>query len=90
MLQVSLAARQLINALLNRDPAYRLGSNTGANEIKQHPFFRGISWPLIRCMVLVFRLIKMEYTQRARDSNMKLHFLNKTNFILIVCRAHHH
>nr|AML77024.1 putative LOV domain-containing protein [Boswellia sacra] len=47
---VSLAARQLINALLNRDPAYRLGSNTGANEIKQHPFFRGISWPLIRCM----------------------------------------
>nr|AML79429.1 putative LOV domain-containing protein [Phyllanthus sp. BC-2016] len=47
---VSLAARQLINALLNRDPAYRLGSNTGANEIKHHPFFRGINWPLIRCM----------------------------------------
>nr|AML78724.1 putative LOV domain-containing protein [Cunonia capensis] len=47
---VSLAARQLINALLNRDPASRLGSNTGANEIKQHHFFRGINWPLIRCM----------------------------------------
>ncbi|GAV84797.1 Pkinase domain-containing protein/PAS_9 domain-containing protein [Cephalotus follicularis] len=47
---VSLAARQLINALLNRDPASRLGSNTGANEIKQHHFFRGIDWPLIRCM----------------------------------------
>ncbi|XP_028758530.1 phototropin-2 isoform X1 [Neltuma alba] len=46
----SLAARQLINALLQRDPANRLGSSTGANEIKQHPFFRGISWPLIRCM----------------------------------------
>ncbi|XWS39647.1 hypothetical protein CRYUN_Cryun18bG0072900 [Craigia yunnanensis] len=46
----SLAARQLINALLNRDPASRLGSGTGANEIKQHPFFRGINWPLIRCM----------------------------------------
>ncbi|XVF67086.1 hypothetical protein PTKIN_Ptkin10aG0092400 [Pterospermum kingtungense] len=45
---VSLAARQLINALLNRDPASRLGSGTGANEIKQHPFFRGINWPLIR------------------------------------------
>lgn len=47
---VSFAARQLINALLNRDPGSRLGSNTGANEIKQHPFFRGINWPLIRCM----------------------------------------
>nr|AML76283.1 putative LOV domain-containing protein [Heliotropium greggii] len=47
---VSLAARQLIHALLNRDPTARLGSNEGANEIKQHPFFRGIKWPLIRCM----------------------------------------
>nr|AML78516.1 putative LOV domain-containing protein [Drypetes deplanchei] len=47
---VSLAARQLINALLNRDPEERLASKTGANEIKQHPFFRGINWPLIRCM----------------------------------------
>lgn len=50
--QVSLAARQLINALLQRDPASRLGSTTGANEIKQHPFFREINWPLIRNMVL--------------------------------------
>ncbi|XAR71133.1 Non-specific serine/threonine protein kinase [Bertholletia excelsa] len=49
-IQVSLAARQLIHALLNRDPASRLGSSSGANEIKEHPFFRGINWPLIRCM----------------------------------------
>ncbi|KAL5713692.1 non-specific serine/threonine protein kinase [Ranunculus cassubicifolius] len=47
---VSLAARQLIHELLQRDPATRLGSNGGANEIKQHSFFRGINWPLIRCM----------------------------------------
>ncbi|PNY05755.1 phototropin 2 [Trifolium pratense] len=46
----SLAARQLINALLQRDPASRLGSTTGTNDIKQHPFFRGINWPLIRNM----------------------------------------
>nr|AML79048.1 putative LOV domain-containing protein [Caiophora chuquitensis] len=48
---VSLGARQLIHALLSRDPANRIGSTTGANEIKQHPFFRGINWPLIRCMI---------------------------------------
>ncbi|CAI0427094.1 unnamed protein product [Linum tenue] len=47
---VSLGARQLVYGLLNRDPASRLGSSTGANEIKQHPFFRGLNWPLIRCM----------------------------------------
>ncbi|XP_010270626.1 PREDICTED: phototropin-2 [Nelumbo nucifera] len=47
---VSLAARQLIHGLLHRDPANRLGSTNGANEIKQHPFFRGVIWPLIRCM----------------------------------------
>ncbi|XP_043709522.1 phototropin-2-like isoform X2 [Telopea speciosissima] len=47
---VSLAARQLIHGLLHRDPAKRLGSTNGANEIKQHPFFHGINWPLIRCM----------------------------------------
>lgn len=58
-LQVSFAARQLINALLNRDPGSRLGSNTGANEIKQHPFFRGINWPLIRCMVIYVTYISV-------------------------------
>ncbi|KAL8143246.1 hypothetical protein V2J09_016278 [Rumex salicifolius] len=47
---VSLAARQLINSLLHRDPESRLGSKTGSSEIKEHPFFRGINWPLIRCM----------------------------------------
>ncbi|XP_013620294.1 PREDICTED: phototropin-2-like isoform X1 [Brassica oleracea var. oleracea] len=45
---VSLVCRQLINMLLNRDPSSRLGSKGGANEIKQHAFFRGINWPLIR------------------------------------------
>jgi hypothetical protein len=35
-MQVSLAGRQLIYRLLHRDPANRLGSYVGANEIKQH------------------------------------------------------
>nr|AML77259.1 putative LOV domain-containing protein [Aristida stricta] len=45
---VSLAGRQLMYRLLHRDPANRLGSYEGANEIKQHPFFRGINWALVR------------------------------------------
>ncbi|KAK7272107.1 hypothetical protein RJT34_28508 [Clitoria ternatea] len=47
---VSLHAKQLIYWLLQRDPKGRLGSHEGANEIKRHPFFRGINWALVRCM----------------------------------------
>ncbi|XXG46389.1 hypothetical protein AAC387_Pa02g1251 [Persea americana] len=71
---VSLTARQLIHGLLHRDPANRLGSNGGANEIKQHPFFRGINWPLIRCMTLPqlevpLQLIRKEVGFRAKDAH---------------------
>eukprot|EP01018_Ginkgo_biloba_P020158 Gb_28975 [translate_table: standard] len=47
---VSMDAQQLIQGLLHRDPTHRLGSYEGANEIKQHLFFRGVHWALIRCM----------------------------------------
>jgi len=50
-MQVSLAARQLMYRLLHRDPANRLGSYEGASEIKQHTFFRGINWALVRTVV---------------------------------------
>jgi serine/threonine protein kinase len=48
---VSLEGRQLMRVLLEKDPAKRLGSLHGANDIKTHPFFYGINWPLIRNMV---------------------------------------
>ncbi|XP_021831462.1 serine/threonine-protein kinase WAG1 [Prunus avium] len=41
-------ARDLIERLLVRDPRKRLGCAKGATEIKQHPFFGGINWALIR------------------------------------------
>ncbi|XP_022942107.1 serine/threonine-protein kinase WAG1-like [Cucurbita moschata] len=41
-------ARDLIERLLVKDPARRLGSGKGATEIKRHPFFNGIKWALIR------------------------------------------
>lgn len=38
-------AKQLIIALLNRNPFKRLGSGKAdADEIKRHPWFRGINW----------------------------------------------
>ncbi|KAI5071275.1 hypothetical protein GOP47_0013526 [Adiantum capillus-veneris] len=41
-------AKSLIEGLLEKDPRKRLGSFKGAGEIKQHPFFRGVNWALIR------------------------------------------
>ncbi|CAI9105572.1 OLC1v1004520C1 [Oldenlandia corymbosa var. corymbosa] len=48
---VSSNARDLIRRLLQKEPENRLGSEKGAAEIKQHPFFEGLNWALIRCAV---------------------------------------
>lgn len=41
-------AKDLIEKLLVKDPRRRLGCGRGATDIKRHPFFNGIKWPLIR------------------------------------------
>ncbi|KAL8205393.1 hypothetical protein R6Q57_008944 [Mikania cordata] len=41
-------AKDLIEKLLVKDPLGRLGCARGATDIKRHPFFAGIKWPLIR------------------------------------------
>ncbi|KAJ4755135.1 Protein kinase superfamily protein [Rhynchospora pubera] len=46
---VSFAARDLVRGLLVKDPQHRLGFKRGATEIKQHQFFDGVNWALIRC-----------------------------------------
>ncbi|VFQ59183.1 unnamed protein product [Cuscuta campestris] len=46
---VSFQARDLMRGLLVKEPEQRLGSETGAAEIKRHPFFDGLNWALIRC-----------------------------------------
>lgn len=45
----SYASRDLIRGLLVKEPQRRLGVKRGASEIKQHPFFEGVNWALIRC-----------------------------------------
>ncbi|KAM0996435.1 hypothetical protein ACFX2C_006443 [Malus domestica] len=49
-ISASLQSKQLMYRLLHRDPKNRLGSQEGADEIKRHPFFKGINWALVRCM----------------------------------------
>ena len=47
---VSTLARDLIAGLLVKEPQHRLAYQRGAVEIKQHPFFEGVNWALIRSM----------------------------------------
>ena len=45
---VSRDCQDCISQLLFRNPARRLGSNGGAEEIKSHPFFKDVNWALLR------------------------------------------
>ncbi|XP_077227499.1 serine/threonine-protein kinase RHS3-like isoform X2 [Tasmannia lanceolata] len=45
---VSVVARDLIRSLLVKDPQKRIAYKRGATEIKQHPFFEGVNWALVR------------------------------------------
>ncbi|XP_047170899.1 serine/threonine-protein kinase RHS3 [Vigna umbellata] len=46
--QVSSVARDLIRGLLVKEPQKRIAYKRGATEIKQHPFFEGMNWALVR------------------------------------------
>jgi serine/threonine protein kinase len=45
---VSAAARDLIRGLLAKEPQSRHACRRGAAEVKQHPFFDGVNWALVR------------------------------------------
>ncbi|KAF8733496.1 hypothetical protein HU200_014793 [Digitaria exilis] len=45
---VTNVARDLIRGLLVKDPLKRIATKRGATEIKQHPFFEGVNWALVR------------------------------------------
>eukprot|EP00186_Timspurckia_oligopyrenoides_P001223 CAMPEP_0182446486 /NCGR_PEP_ID=MMETSP1172-20130603/4232_1 /TAXON_ID=708627 /ORGANISM="Timspurckia oligopyrenoides, Strain CCMP3278" /LENGTH=549 /DNA_ID=CAMNT_0024642423 /DNA_START=59 /DNA_END=1708 /DNA_ORIENTATION=+ len=47
---ISKEGKDLIKRLLTRDPAKRLGAEEGANEVKNHKWFNGINFALIRNM----------------------------------------
>lgn len=76
---VSFHARDLIKGLLAKEPENRLGFNRGAAEIKQHPFFDGLNWALIRCAsppelpepydVAVSKAVALEKAKKYLDYN---------------------
>jgi len=45
---ISKECKHLLKTLLNRDSKKRLGAHGGAVDVKDHPFFKGVKWSLIR------------------------------------------
>lgn len=76
-----------MNGLLQRDPTSRFGWKNGAHEIKQHLFFRGINWALIRCTVLN-SIIFLSYVFHLAAGSSVLSWNFRTCFS--PCRTLHH
>jgi len=48
---ISKDCKDLLKSLVHRDPKKRLGAQGGAVDVKDHPFFKGVKWSLIRNQV---------------------------------------
>ncbi|KAK4793866.1 hypothetical protein SAY86_011860 [Trapa natans] len=71
--QVSSVARDLIRGLLVKEPKKRIAYKRGATEIKQHPFFEGLNWALVRCAIPPHVPEPVDFSQfAAKDSGKKV------------------
>ncbi|PHT44888.1 hypothetical protein CQW23_14046 [Capsicum baccatum] len=87
---VSLAPKKVIHSFLNRDPASRLGSNGDTSEIKGYPFFRGITWQLLRCMLHVQLTLMLEQEVVQPDVRSELTKLRRVLFYKVLEDLHAH
>ncbi|XP_073058789.1 serine/threonine-protein kinase RHS3-like isoform X2 [Primulina eburnea] len=71
--QVNLSARDLIRGLLVKEPHKRIAYKRGATEIKQHPFFEGVNWALVRSALPPSIPEPVDFMQFAcKDSDKKI------------------
>ncbi|KAG2732666.1 hypothetical protein G9P44_003656 [Scheffersomyces stipitis] len=75
--------RNLIKKLLIKDEAKRLGSHTGASEIKSHAFFKNTQWALLRHqqppMIPVLTKSTKKYTSLKESDDQASNLLNSEN-----------
>jgi serine/threonine protein kinase len=50
---LSINSKNILKALLTKDPDNRLGSMMGAKEIKEHPFCKDINWDSVYSKKLI-------------------------------------
>ncbi|XVE53405.1 hypothetical protein DITRI_Ditri03aG0000300 [Diplodiscus trichospermus] len=69
--QVSFVARDLIRGLLVKEPHKRIACKRGATEIKQHPFFEGVNWALVRSSMPPHIPEPLDFSHFAINENKK-------------------
>lgn len=70
---ISSVARDLIKGLLVKEPHKRIAYKRGATEIKQHPFFDGVNWALVRSAMPPHLPEPVDFAQFAsKDANKKM------------------
>lgn len=73
--QISSNCKSLIRKLLIKDETKRLGSYSGASEIKSHPFFKSVQWALLRNqkppMMPIFNTKKKQTSNSTSTKNNK-------------------
>ncbi|XP_051125927.1 serine/threonine-protein kinase AGC1-7-like [Andrographis paniculata] len=78
--QVSSTARDLIKGLLVKEPHKRIAYTRGATEIKQHPFFEGVNWALVRSATPPYVPQPFDFKQyMSKDSDKKLPEMGQDN-----------
>ncbi|KAK4439518.1 Serine/threonine-protein kinase AGC1-5 [Sesamum alatum] len=68
--QASFMARDLIKGLLVKEPHKRIAYKRGATEIKQHPFFEGVNWALVRCAAPPYIPEPVDFSQFASKESV--------------------
>jgi serine/threonine protein kinase len=65
---LSTECRDFVKGLLNRNPSHRLGSNSGAEELKRHPWFAAIDWDALSKLLIAPPFIpRIKHTTDAFD-----------------------
>ena len=83
--RISTQCQSLINGLLEKNPNNRIGSQSGASELKENLFFKGFNWDLLRRKKYVSPIIEIINFSRAKsgiaDELFDQEYCNKTEEI---------
>ncbi|KAK9165676.1 hypothetical protein Scep_000867 [Stephania cephalantha] len=80
-------AKDLIGRLLAREEGRRLGCARGAAEVKRHPFFKRVKWPLIRMQRVPEEVVRSGGNKLAHVGSFRRGFGNFVKWSGDLCRT---
>jgi serine/threonine protein kinase len=79
---ISPAAQDLIEKLLAKDPAKRLGSKTGSREVLEHPFFSSIDFTALRAYQTIPQYLPPTQSQNSSVFSTDTYVKEEMNIML--------